>query len=151
MNPSVTKPSLLKISAVFTVCVLIVDLVIDLLATHFKTSLLLRMLSWEYVAYDIIPELLITFLCAIGTIRITSKLNDFSWRAVILRILAFATLYAALCLLLSFTIFMAVNGTNFKLFNPLDYIFFITGIRVSFILLVVWMVLKYQEKTAVND
>lgn len=145
MNLSTTKPPLLKIAAVFTGCVLLVDLVIDLFATHFKSSLLLRMISWEYFAYDIIPELLITFACAIGTTLITSKLKDFTWKSVIVRVLVFASVYTFLCLLISLILFMAVNGINWKLYNPVDFIFFITGIRVAFIFQVVWTQLKYPQ------
>lgn len=144
MNLSVTKPSLLKTAAVFTGCVLIVDLVIDLFATHFKASLLMRMLSWEYFVYDIIPELLITFICAVGTTLITSKLKDFTWKSAILRVLAFASVYTVVCMLFSLILFMAVNGINWKLYNPVDFIFFITGIRVAFIFQVVWVLVKYR-------
>lgn len=145
MNLSTTKPPLLKIAAVFTGCVLLVDLVIDLFATHFKSSLLLRMISWEYFAYDIIPELLITFVCAVGTILITSKLKDFTWKSVVVRVLVFASVYTVLCLLISLILFMAVNGINWKRYNPVDFIFFITGIRVAFIFQVVWVQLKYSQ------
>ncbi|MNJ90748.1 hypothetical protein D3C87_83850 [compost metagenome] len=145
MNLSVAKPSLLKIAIVFTGCILVIDLVIDLFATHFKTSLLLRMLSWEYYTFDIIPELLISFLCAVGTTLITSKLKDFTWKSTILRILAFASFYTVLCMLISFILFITVNGINWKLYNPVDFIFFITGIRVAFIFQVVWVLVKYRQ------
>ncbi len=143
--------SVFKTAYIFTGFMLVVNLVIDLMSTHFKASLLTSLFSWQYWVYDVLPELLISFLAAAGTIMISSKLKDFTWKSVILKVVIFTLIYSFLCLMISFTVFMVVNGSNFKLYNPWDFIFSITGIRVAFIFQVVWMVLKYQQKPLDNE
>ncbi len=141
MNPQPhNKVPVFKLALVFTGFMLIVNAIANLISVSFKTD---YFLSWDYLKFEVGLEALGVFLCAIFTALITSKLSDFKFGTVFIRILVFAVIYLSFSLLLEGIIYFYLGSmdyykTNFKLFN--------TGMRCSFLFLVVWMVLKYQQK-----
>lgn len=142
MNPqSINKLSLVKLALVFIAGMFIFNFVTDLIASSFKPDYFLR---WDYLIYNIGLEGLGLFICAIGTAHLSRKLPDFNLKTVVLRIILFASLYVALALISTLLIYLIAVGTNLKFYNP-NFKLFISGMKDSFIFLVTWMTLKYQN------
>ena len=143
MNTQSTgKPSNLKISLIFTGSVLLLSLVLDLIATFFKLDYFLR---WDYLWYNIGLEGFLSFLAALGTIHFTSRLADFAFKTIVIRVIVFAVLYALLPSLTQLIIYLSLLGSDMHLFMA-DFRIITAGIKLSFILIVIWMVLKYRQK-----
>lgn len=136
------KPSVLIVTLVFTGFMLPFNLVIDLIASSFKLD---YFLDWDYLIFNIGLEGFGLFLTAIGTAFITSKFSDFHWKSVLLRMLIFATLYTALSVMISILMYLTSIGTNFEFYHS-NFNVFITGMRISFIFLVFWFMIKYKNR-----
>lgn len=142
MNPSSIKPSSLKISLIFTGSILVLNLLLDLIAAFFKLDYFLR---WDYFLYEIVLEALVGFISSFGTASFTSKLPDFSFKTILIRIVVFAILYTLFALLLELIIYLSILGTDMHLYHP-NFRLVISGIKESFVFIVIWMVLKYRQK-----
>jgi|GEM_PF-4378747 len=156
MNPQPSnKVSLYKLSFVSTGFILLLNAIIDLLATNFKAEYLSIIFDWEYVPFNIGIEGLVIFLCVVGTSLLTSKLPDFSFKTVLIRISLFASFYLLLCLIYQFifSLVFIANELDPKIITSkiLNFKYFIAGMKYSFIFMVVWMVLKYRTKVVKED
>lgn len=143
MNPQPTnKVFVFKLALIFTGIMLLVNLIASLISSSFKFD---HILTWNYLKFLIGLEGLALFLCAIFTALITSKLMDFKFGTIFIRILVFSAIYLSFSFLVQLIAGLYIGSmnyfeSNFKLFN--------TGMRSSFLFLVVWMVLKYRTKVS---
>lgn len=148
---STNKVSWYKLSFVSVGFILLLNAVADLIATNFKAEYLSIIFDWEYLPFNIGIEGLIIFLCTVGTGLLTSKLPDFSFRTVLIRISLFSSFYFLLCLIyqLIFSFVFIANDLAPKIITSkiLNFKFFITGMRYSFVFMIAWVVLKYRQKT----
>ena len=156
MNPQPHNPvSWHKLSLISTGFILILNVLANLFATNFKTEYLINMFDAEYLLFEIVLEGVGIFLCAVGTVLFTSKLSDFSFRAVILKMILFSFFYLLFCIIYQFIGYLAftANGMNPKIIGSefLNFQFFIVGMRYSFVFMVIWMVLKFHKKTSMNE
>lgn len=153
MNTQTNSPlSWYKLSFITTGIILILNAFANLIATNFKAKYLSVVFNWEYPIYNVGLEGLIILLCIAPTILFTSKLADFSFKAVIIRLSLMSFLYLLFSLLLHLIIYYVFSLDNLAppqsiTSNFLNFKYFITGMRYSFILMVIWMVLKYRNNS----
>ena len=145
-----------KLSFITTGIILILNSIASLIATNFKAKYLSVIFTWEYPIYNIGFEGFIILLCIVPTILFTSKLPDFSFKTVIIRLSVMSVLYLLFSLVFQL-VFYFIFSLN-DLDNPksitsqfLNLKYFLTGMRYSFILMVIWMVLKYRNNSNQKD
>lgn len=145
-----------KLSFITTGIILILNAIASLIATNFKAKYLSVVFNWEYPIYNVGLEGLIILLCIAPTILFTSKLADFSFKTVIIRLSVMSVLYLLFSLVFQL-VFYFIFSLN-DLDNPksitsqfLNLKYFLTGMRYSFILMVIWMVLKYRNNSNQKD
>lgn len=150
--PSANKLSLYKLSFVSTGFILFLNVISDLLATNFKAKYLSAVFDWRYLLFSIGSEGLMVFLSVLGTSLLTSKLPDFSFKTVSIRIISLSSFYMLFCLIYQFIFYLVfiLNDYDSKIITSkiLNFGFFITGMRYSFIFMMTWMVLKYRMKVS---
>lgn len=157
MNTQNNSPlSWYKLSFITTGFILIINAAADLIATNFKVEYLSVMFDWEYPIYNIGLEGLFVFLCILGTYLITSKLIDFSFKTIIMRLVIMSVFYFVSCCFFQFILYFLFRSDDFG--SPksitsqlLNFKYLITGMRYSFILMVIWMVLKYRNHSNQKD
>ena len=88
------KVPALKVALVFTGIMLAVNAVANLIGISFKTD---YFLSLDYLKFEIGLEATVLFVCALLTILTTSKLRDFNFGTIIIRILIFFNRLPAIC------------------------------------------------------
>lgn len=151
MNPAEpNKLSLIKLSLISTGIILLLNAIINILASNFKQEYLSVKFNLDYLIYDISLEGVIVLLCAILTILFTSKLTDFSFKTVIIRLVIMSVIYFLFCLIFEFIFHLVFAVNDFQTPKSitsrfLNFRYCITGMRYSFILMVIWMVLKYRN------
>jgi hypothetical protein len=146
MNPQPhNKVPVFKLALIFTGILLLVNLIAGLISSSFRFD---NILTWYYFKFLIGFEGLAVFLCAIFTTLITSKLMDFKFGTIVIRILVFSTIYLSLLVLVELIVGLYIGSMNY--FDP-NFALFNTGMRCSFLFLVVWMVLKYRNKVVKED
>lgn len=139
-----------KLTLVTTGVILVLNAFVDLIATNFKAKNLFIIFNWEYPIYNIGLEGFIILLCILPTILFTSKRADFSFKTVIIRLSIISVLYLLFSLLLQLVFYFIfslddLNSPKSIASKFLNFKYFITGMRYSFIFMVVWMVLKYRK------
>lgn len=143
MNPQpCNKVPLFKLALIFTGMMLLVNLIASLISSSYELEYIL---TSYYLKYLVGVEGLAVFLCAILTALITSKLTDFKWGTIAIRILVFSSIYLSFSFLVAWIVGLYIGSMNyyhpnFKLFN--------VGMRSSFLFIIVWMVLKYRAKAS---
>lgn len=144
------KLSLIKLSLISTGIILFLNAILNILATNFKWEYLSIKFNLDYLIYDIGLEGVIILFCVMLTILFTSKLTDFSFKTVIIRLIIMSVIYFLFCLIFE-SIFHFIFAVN-DLQTPksitsrfLNFRYFISGMRYSLVLMIVWMVLKYRN------
>ncbi|WP_343634131.1 hypothetical protein [Fluviicola sp.] len=139
-----------KLSIVSTGFILVLDALSDLFYTGFKLKNIFLIFDWDYPIYSIGLEGLLIFICSSGTYFITFKLTDFNFKTVLIRLGLFSSFYLILALIATFIMFALLLEDTYKHFK-LNFKYFITGSKYSFVFMIVWIVLKYRQKSVPHD
>ncbi len=146
MNAQPTnKVSWYKLSFISTGFILLLNGIGYLIATNFSGKNISIMFGWEYPVFSIGLEGVCIFLCIAGTYLITSKLTDFNFKTVLIRLILFSSFYLIFSLIASFIMYLILSGDPNKFFK-LNFKYFISGMRYSFVFMLIWIVLKYRQK-----
>jgi hypothetical protein len=154
MNPSEpNKTSPFKLSLLTTSIILILNAVISLLAANFKPEYLSLTFDGEYLVYQVGLEGVVVLLCVLLTVLSTSGLTDFSFKTVLIRLSVLSIIYFLFYLVCQFIIYIVFKSNDFKVPQSvtsqfLNFKYFISGIKYSFVLIIVWMVLKYRKQNS---
>lgn len=139
---STNKVPVFQLALIFTGIMLLVNLIANFIGSSFKFDYIL---NWNYLKFEVGLEGIGLFLCTIFTTLITSRLMDFKFGTILIRILVFSVIYLSLSLLVGLFSSLYIGSMNY--YKP-DFRLFNSGMRCSFLFLVIWMVLKYRPKVS---